>query len=158
MGHSLMAYSEAELTKMLRENPQLTLIDGVKPKKDRSPARQLEHEMQVKVIAECDRRAAYNPAWGLIFAIPNGGHRVKAVAGKLKAEGVRSGIPDLFLPVARHGYYGMFLELKVGSNKPYPMQIAWLRQLQRMGYYCKVVWDSPDEAIALIAWYLEAAS
>lgn len=34
----------------------------------------------------------------LIFAIPNGGHRNRIVAGKMKLEGVVKGIPDLFIP------------------------------------------------------------
>lgn len=33
-----------------------------------------------------------------IFAIPNGGFRGKTQAGKLKAEGVSRGVPDLFVP------------------------------------------------------------
>ena len=34
----------------------------------------------------------------LIFAIPNGGVRSPATAGRLKAEGVVKGVPDLFVP------------------------------------------------------------
>lgn len=34
----------------------------------------------------------------LIHAIPNGGARSMATAGRLKAEGVVPGIPDLFIP------------------------------------------------------------
>jgi hypothetical protein len=34
----------------------------------------------------------------LIFAIPNGGARSKATAGRLKVEGVVAGVPDLFCP------------------------------------------------------------
>lgn len=34
----------------------------------------------------------------LIFAVPNGGARNRAVAGQLKAEGVTPGVPDLFIP------------------------------------------------------------
>lgn len=34
----------------------------------------------------------------LIHAIPNGGARSKATAGRLKAEGVVAGMPDLFIP------------------------------------------------------------
>jgi len=33
-----------------------------------------------------------------MFAIPNGGFRHKATAQKLKLEGVRKGVPDLYVP------------------------------------------------------------
>ena len=43
----------------------------------------------------------------LIFAIPNGGFRDIHTAGKLKAEGVVSGVPDIFCPQLK-----LFLEFK----------------------------------------------
>src|SRR5690348_6356166 len=52
------------------------------------------------------------PFLGLMFAIPNGGHRHIAVARRLKAEGVKAGVPDIFLPWASDGYHGLFIELK----------------------------------------------
>lgn len=42
-----------------------------------------------------------------IFAVPNGGHRGKAEAGRLKAEGVTPGVPDLFIPAWR-----LWIEMK----------------------------------------------
>jgi hypothetical protein len=48
----------------------------------------------------------------MLFAIPNGGARHKAIAGKLRAEGVRAGVPDICLPVPRGEYHGLFIELK----------------------------------------------
>jgi hypothetical protein len=36
-----------------------------------------------------------------VHAIPNGGHRHKAVAGKLKATGAKAGVLDVFCPVPR---------------------------------------------------------
>lgn len=61
------------------------------------------------------------PDLELLHAIPNGGHRDKVTAAKLKAEGVKAGIPDVFLPVARSfgvpggpvtWYHGLYVELK----------------------------------------------
>lgn len=51
-------------------------------------------------------------------AIPNGGTRgddAKSRAirgGQLKAEGVRQGVPDTFLPVPRNGWHGLYIEMK----------------------------------------------
>jgi hypothetical protein len=160
-----MSYTEADLTKLLQSNPELVIVtDGtayttLEPRtKPVQVARLSEHDLQVAIIAECDKRAKHNPAWGMCFAIPNGGHRHPAVAGKLKAEGVRAGVPDLFVPCQRHGYAGLFIELKAGTNKPTEAQRTWLCSLQEAGYYCKTIWDDPEAVIELIAWYLEAAS
>lgn len=56
-----------------------------------------EHSEQVNFVRWF--RLAYPKV--LIFAIPNGGHRHIAVADKLKAEGVVTGIPDLYIPAWR---------------------------------------------------------
>lgn len=52
-----------------------------------------------------------------MFAIPNGGERNVIVAGKLKAEGVKSGVPDIFMPAPRYdlmgkNFHGLFIEMK----------------------------------------------
>lgn len=47
-----------------------------------------------------------------IFAIPNGGKRDKITAGKLKAEGVKPGVPDIFVPITTPQFAGMFIEMK----------------------------------------------
>lgn len=47
-----------------------------------------------------------------MFAIPNGGYRDKREAAKLKAMGVKRGVPDICLPVTRLPFAGLFIELK----------------------------------------------
>ena len=49
--------------------------------------------------------------------IPNGGKRSKATAAGLKAMGVRPGIPDYHLPVARSGYHSLYIEFKTASGR-----------------------------------------
>jgi hypothetical protein len=117
-----------------------------------------EHDLQVSIMQEVALRANLDPTWGLIFAIPNGGHRNKAVAGKLKAEGVKAGVLDLCLPVARRGYHGMFMELKVGKNKMSAIQQEWYTRLRAEGNYCTVVWDYPASAIQEFEWYINGAN
>lgn len=114
-----------------------------------------EHDLQVSIMQEVALRANQNPLWGLCFAIPNGGKRNKAVAGKLKAEGVKAGVPDLFLPVARKGCHGLFIELKVGSNKATKSQSMMIDRLKLQGYCATVIWEA-QMAINLLEWYLEA--
>lgn len=110
--------------------------------------------MQKSVIAECELRAHQDPRWRYILAIPNGGHRDIRVAAKLKAEGVRRGIPDLFLAVASRGYHGLWIELKVGKNRESVEQMDWKVNLTDNGYCCMTVRDYPDRVVELILWYL----
>ena len=53
-----------------------------------------------------------HPELSLLHAIPNGARTSMSVAKRLKATGLRAGVPDLHLPVARGGYHGLWLELK----------------------------------------------
>ena len=54
---------------------------------------------QAALIKEISLR--YPAAAKLIYHVPNGGHRHKLVASKLKEQGVKAGVPDLVLPMAR---------------------------------------------------------
>lgn len=54
-------------------------------------------------------RAKY-PELKWMFAIPNGGLRFNP--GRFKAEGVKSGVADIFLPVPKLGWHGLFIEMK----------------------------------------------
>lgn len=85
----------------------------------------------------------------LMFAIPNGGERNAIVATRLKAEGVKSGVPDVFLPVARQGCHGLFIELKKPKGRANAAQSEWIDALQAQGYGACVCigWEAARQII-----------
>lgn len=87
-----------------------------------------------------------------IFAIPNGGSRNKLEAINLKRQGVKKGVPDLCVPVAKRGYHGLYIEMKYGKGKTSKPQDEWLELLNNNGYLARVCVGA-DEAINLIQWY-----
>jgi hypothetical protein len=111
-----------------------------------------EHEDQ-KAVFEW---AKYNsdPALQMLFAIPNASKRTFAMANWLKAEGMKPGVPDMFLPVARCGFHGLFIEQKVKPNKQEMEQRAWELKLTNQGYAYWLSW-SAAETIEVLESYLK---
>lgn len=102
----------------------------------------------VKII-----RSMPSPA-DLIFAIANGGKRSARAGAILKRSGVLPGIPDTFLPCARHGYHGFFIEFKDPEDGRLSTdQMKIIPRLQHEGYLVEVC-DSIDDATSLVAQYL----
>lgn len=104
------------------------------------------------------RWAAYqygaHPELALLYHVPNGGGRSRAEAGRFKGEGVKAGVPDLCLPVARGPYHGLYIELKrLEGGRLHPEQKRWLEALAGQGY-AAVVCKGWEEAVAQILGYL----
>lgn len=53
-----------------------------------------------------------------LHAIHNQGHGDAIRGGKAKAEGVKAGIPDIFLPYSTKGKNGLYIELKRPEIRP----------------------------------------
>lgn len=105
------------------------------------------------------RWAAYSlgahPELKLLHAIPNGGKRSKSEAARMKAAGVKAGVPDMFLPVARGGSHGLYIELKrIKGGRVSAEQLAWMEELTREGYTCAVC-HGWEEARKVIQTYLK---
>jgi len=113
----------------------------------------------------------YDPAvkqlkW--LHAIHNQGFDA-GVAGKIrgghaKAEGVKAGVADMFLPVPMPkaifdppSYHGLYIELKVGKNKPDAKQLEFIEDMRAAGYRAEWVigWEA---ARLLILDYLQLPS
>ena len=89
-----------------------------------------------------------------MYHIPNEGVRTKANGARLKAEGMKAGVPDICLPCARGGYHGLYIELKAGKNKPTKKQKEWSADLNAEGYYACVCWGW-EAAQKVIEMYLK---
>ncbi len=80
----------------------------------------------------------------LIHATTNGGDRNIVTARKLNAEGVVSGVPDLFIPEPLGQYHGLFVEMKVKGGRLRDTQKEMICKLEDRGYKCAVCWSLDD--------------
>jgi hypothetical protein len=113
-----------------------------------------EHSEQCALIEWANLVKNKYPELEWLFAVPNGGHRHPLTAVKLKKEGVKSGVFDLFLPVSRGGYHGLFVEMKFGKNELTDNQIEFKHFIFSQGYCNGVFWQWTD-ARDFIVNYLE---
>lgn len=116
--------------------------------------KQTEHEEQKKLFQWAKAQSGKHPQLTMMFAIPNGGQRNIVTATKLKAEGVKSGVPDIFLAYPSINYHGLFIEMKSAKGKVSDNQKEWIAGLFQNGYMCAVCY-SFDEAKKIIEEYLQ---
>ena len=162
-----MGISESEYRAMLANNDQLSVKDDGTPRQGKAKTPLVacshfsgpvivptEHEEQVALFQWAAANEGEHEELKLLFAVPNGGYRPMATAAQLKAEGVRAGVPDVCLPVARGRFHSLWIEMKRKPNTTSDAQRAWLDALRRYGH-CAVVCWSANEAINSIISYLE---
>lgn len=145
-----------------------------KAPRERKPRVDREHAEAVALMQIVRLHEPRWPALRWLFAVPNGGARSKAAAGKLKAEGTRRGVPDFLWPVhsvparipsiaariaaGSVGYptywVGIALELKAKGGRLEPEQREWLLHLESQGWRCVVAYGA-DEAWKAIREYCD---
>jgi hypothetical protein len=145
-----------ELRQLLKRNPDLAAANpDLTHYVDKTKTQPLisvpsEHQIQTELIQRIQLAATQYPPLNLLLAIPNGGARHPLVGAHLKAEGVRKGVPDLFLPVARTPYHGLFIEMKRPNGRLSPEQKEWLDHLEKQFYLCKVCFSADDAFTTLV--------
>ena len=120
----------------------------VKPSKQFPKYKGSEDNLQKSVAKYLDLIGAF---W---FHCPNGGSRNGIEAAKLKAMGVKPGIPDCLILDQRRGFNGLAIELKVGYNKPSENQYEQFDKLVDRNWLVVVSW-SLEETIAAIDYYYQ---
>lgn len=124
-----------------------------------------------------DLQADLVPELAWFHAIPNGGERDKVTAGKLKAEGVKAGVWDTFLPVpspydVRHytdngaphysetyAYMGLYIEFKTPDRLQEKnaglsdAQIKFGSEVGEQGYCMRVAYSWREAANNVMEYY-----
>lgn len=113
-----------------------------------------EHAHQVALFMWASQNLDKYPELKWMYAIPNGGERNVAVAGRLKAEGVKSGVSDICLPIARGSLHGLYIEMKKPGGKESQQQIEFGQFLYQQGYGY-IMCDHWEKARDIIHDYLE---
>lgn len=95
------------------------------------------------------------------FAIPNGAHLFGSAGQRsmqiasLKKQGLRAGVPDVFIAIPIGVFHGMFIEMKRDKNsKVSEEQREWKTRLETK-YYHAVIATGFDEAVRSIELYLD---
>lgn len=122
-----------------------------------------EHEEQCLLFGYARQMEQYVPEFSLLFAVPNEqsggwktsskGKRYNPHASSRRAEGMKGGVPDVFLPVPRGDYHGMWVEMKYGRNYLSEEQINWCAALVEQSYRVDV-WYSAEDAFEALCEYL----
>jgi len=97
-----------------------------------------EHDEQVALFEWCSLSEHKYPELTLIYAIPNAGRRSWAAGKRMVKEGLKSGVPDICFPVRRGNFISLYIELKVGKNKPTANQNIWIEKLRLAGHRVEV--------------------
>lgn len=123
-----------------------------------------EHDEQVALFEWVDLQKGIYPELDLMHSIPNGGKLpykrlpngvfISPQRTKLMKEGMKSGVPDIHLPVAKGKYHSMYIEMKRKGRKLDPEQVGWFEKLARYGNYVVLCYNC-EEAIREIKGYLK---
>ena len=108
---------------------------------------------QAALFEWAEYQAAVMQELQLLYHIPNGGLRSKSEAARMKRQGVKAGVPDLLLPVARGGWHGLYIEMKAEGGRASTEQKKWIAALQEQGYRAEICvgWEA---AAKLLTEYL----
>ena len=126
----------------------------IKPSRTKKRNAQPEAAEQENVIKWArDNEKTYPFLWVLHSSL-YGVKLSKMQAGKAKASGMLSGVPDLFLPVKNNYFVGLYIEMKSTKGRVSVEQSRYLKCAAENGYSVVVCYSAVD-AINTIKSYLE---
>ena len=121
-----------------RASAAATKLGLDKPERIRAKPRDLEGAEQRSIFKWANYAQNRFPELKYLFHVPNGGARDAITGARLKAQGVKTGVPDIYLDVARGSWHGLRIELKAHGGRTSDDQHNWILNLQVQGYYAQV--------------------
>ncbi len=110
-----------------------------------------EHDLQVEIVRWCEGDGEHLVR-GRFFAVPNGGYRSKRTAARLKAEGLRPGVPDM---IFFRQSETLWIEVKNGEKgKLSGLQKEFIELLERNLHDVSVVRSLDEAILAITHFYL----
>jgi len=113
-----------------------------------------EYAIQFALVGWCDVISCAYPDVGRYIATDPAGARTPQAGLRRKRMGVRAGVPDIMWPAARHGFHGLWIELKADKGRLSPAQTDWLSYLATAGHLA-VCCHGLTEAIDAVAGYFD---
>jgi hypothetical protein len=117
----------------------------------------LEHEEQKALFQWARSVESQIPELRLMHSTQTGAKRSPGTARRAKAEGMKAGVPDIFLDVKAGPYSGLRIELKrpeikslgIKAGEASPEQKKWLDHYTREGFMAVVCygWDHARKVI-----------
>ena len=92
------------------------------------------------------------PELALMYHIPNEGKRSKAAGGRMCAEGLKAGVPDICLPVPTGIYHGLYIEMKRAGGKATGAQKQWIQLLSEQGYRAEICQGFETAALVIMEY------
>lgn len=119
-----------------------------------------EDQEQMALMEWARLNALKHEEFSLLYAIPNGmiGDRHVGYKLKMRKMGLKSGVPDLCLPIARQGFHSLYIEMKrKRGGRLSPEQKVWIACLKQEGHRVEVC-KGWAEASWMIADYLNMSN
>ena len=112
-----------------------------------------EYRIQAKFIEICKAKSATNWRYEWVHSIPYGFRATIGLAIKMKKEGSKNGVADVFVPVPNKLYSGLYLEFKRKYGYQRPEQKKFQKYCEKVGYKYLVV-KSVVQALTYLDKYL----
>lgn len=113
-----------------------------------------ERKIQEDLFQWAELQSGNKPSLRLLYAVPNGQYR----PGQRPEPGMKAGVPDCVLPVARGGWSALYLELKRADGRVRDTQEKWLYSLREAGNAAVVAYgfaDARDTILRYLSGILE---